>query len=204
MNSLERVLATVNHQEPDRVPLGEWGIDHDHVSRIIGKDTFWRNRKATTIALWENRRDEVVESMKEDCVRLVEALDYDIITVEKVPSKNHHCADTPKQIAEGTWEDSKGRIYRYAPSNDSISLMYDPNAPEARFEIDDSDVENAMKSLQQPEDESVYELIDFIAERYAGKKAILCRDLGFYGEIHGPFHGDYEHNLILTLTSTMN
>ena len=84
MNSLERVLATVNHQEPDRVPLGEWGIDHDHVSRIIGKDTFWRNRKATTIALWENRRDEVVESMKEDCVRLVEALDYDIITVEKV------------------------------------------------------------------------------------------------------------------------
>ena len=201
MNSLERVLATINHQEPDRVPLGEWGIDHDHVSRIIGKDTFWRNRKATTIALWENRRDEVVESLKEDCVRLVEELDYDIITVEKVPPKSHHCSDTPKQISEGTWEDSKGRIYRYAPSNDSISLMYNPLAPEPRFEIDDSDVENAMKSLEQPEDESVYELIDFIAERYRGKKAILCRDLGFHGEIHGPFHGDYEHSLIITLTS---
>jgi len=39
MTSKERVLKTINHEEPDRVPVGEWGIDHDHVSRIIGKHT---------------------------------------------------------------------------------------------------------------------------------------------------------------------
>ena len=63
MNSKERVLRTISHEEPDRVPVGEWGIDHDHVSRIIGRHTYWRNRKDETIALWEGRRDDVVESL---------------------------------------------------------------------------------------------------------------------------------------------
>lgn len=53
MNSKQRVEATINHVEPDRVPVGEWGIDHDHVSKIIGRHTYWRNRKDTTIALWK-------------------------------------------------------------------------------------------------------------------------------------------------------
>ena len=30
MTSKERVVKTINHQEPDQVPIGEWGIDHDH------------------------------------------------------------------------------------------------------------------------------------------------------------------------------
>ena len=36
MNSRERVLTTISHKEPDRVPIGEFGIDHDHVSNILG------------------------------------------------------------------------------------------------------------------------------------------------------------------------
>ena len=56
MTRKERVVATINHREPDCVPVGEWGIDHDHVSAIIGHHTYWRNRKDTTIALWEGRR----------------------------------------------------------------------------------------------------------------------------------------------------
>ena len=62
MTSKERVLKAIRHEVPDRVPTGEWGIDHDHVSRILGRPTFWRNRRETTLALWEGRRDEVVES----------------------------------------------------------------------------------------------------------------------------------------------
>ena len=36
---------------------------------------------------WDNRRDEVVGSMIEDYAALIEKLDYDIVTVELVPSK---------------------------------------------------------------------------------------------------------------------
>jgi hypothetical protein len=74
MNSKERVQTTIAHREPDRVPAGEWGIDHDHVSRILGRHSYWRNRKDTTIALWEGRRDEAVESMKEDCMETEETI----------------------------------------------------------------------------------------------------------------------------------
>ena len=39
MNSKERVMVAVEHKRPDRVPVGEMGIDHDHVSRILGHHT---------------------------------------------------------------------------------------------------------------------------------------------------------------------
>ena len=64
MTSKERVLKAINHEEPDRVPVGEFAIDHDHVSLIIGRHTYWRNRRDVTLALWDGRRDEVVESYK--------------------------------------------------------------------------------------------------------------------------------------------
>ena len=82
MNSKQRVLKTIEHQQPDRVPIGEWGIDHDHVSRIIGRETYWRNRKDTTLALWAGKRDEVVEGLKRDYAELVETLSYAQLVVE--------------------------------------------------------------------------------------------------------------------------
>ena len=136
MTSKERVLKTIDHKEPDRVPIGEWGIDHDHVSRIIGHHTYWRNRKDTTLALWEGRRDEVVESMKNDLVELVEKLDYDVIVVEMVPPKGYKPLDPPRKTGDGIWEDTKGNVYKYAASNDSIVCLTHPEPKEALTEED--------------------------------------------------------------------
>lgn len=197
MTSKERVLTTIAHKEPDRVPVGEWGIDHDHVSKIIGRHTYWRNRKDTTLALWNNARDEVVESLKTDCAALVDALDYDIITVELVPPKNHFTQDKPRQVADGVWEDSKGNVYKYASSNDSISCV---TPPEGVFELTDEDVERAMEAAATI-DPSRFELIDFICARYGKEKAILCRSMDIYTPLFSPFHGDFNHDLMLTCTS---
>lgn len=194
MNSKERVLKTIAHEEPDRVPVGEWGIDHDHVSRIIGRHTYWRNRKDTTIALWEGRRDEVVESLKNDCVELVEKLDYDIVTVEMVPPKGYMHPDPPRKIAEDTWEDSRGNIYRYAASNDSIICL---SHPEPKEEVTEEDIENAFKQVENM-DESIFELIDFIGDRYGNEKAVLGRDIDPYGVLMYPFGGDFNHQLIIS------
>lgn len=81
MNSKERVLKALDHEEPDRVPVGEWGIDHDTVERVIGHDTYWRARAKTTKALWAGKRHEVVQSYKEDIVELIEKLDQDLVPV---------------------------------------------------------------------------------------------------------------------------
>ncbi len=195
MTSKERVLKAIHHEEPDRVPVGEWGIDHDHVSRIIGHHTYWRNRKDTTLALWEGRRDEVVESLKNDYVELIEKLDYDLITVELVPPKGYCPEDPPKKIAEGVWEDKKGNIYKYAASNDSIMCM---NHAAPRETITEEEIADAMHPKI---DESQFELIDFISEKYGAHKAILSRDIDIYGVLMAPFGGDQVHQLILPMTA---
>lgn len=194
MTSIERVLKTIAHEEPDRVPVGEWGIDHDHVSRIIGRHTYWRNRKDTMLALWDGRRDEVVQSMKEDYAALVDALDYDVVTVETVPPKGYRVEDPPRLVGEGVWQDSRGVRYQYAASNDSIQRV---TPRQGKEELSQADVDQALRKAAPPDD-SVYEVIDYFCERYRGKKAILCRSIDIYSCLLDPFGGDYDHGLMLT------
>lgn len=196
MTAKERVLMTINHQEPDRVPVGEWGIDHDHVTEILGRHTYWRNRRDTTLALWDNRRDEVVESMKADYAELVEKLDYDIVTVELVPSKNHHVAQKPREIDPGTWEDAQGNVFKYAASNDSIMCV---SKREGKYEITERDVEEALAKVEAMDD-SQYELIDFCCDRFGKDRAILCRDINIYTPLFQAFGGDFDSDLIRTVT----
>lgn len=197
MTSKERVLKAINHEEPDRVPIGEWGIDHDHVSKVIGRHTYWRNRKDTTLALWDNRRDEVVESMTEDYIELIEKLDYDIVTVELVPSKNHFVKKKPRETAPGTWEDEAGNIYKYAASNDSIMCVYKAGAKE---ELTEKDIEEAWARVEAIDD-SQFELIDRCCERFGKEKAILCRSVDIYATLFEPFHSDFDGELMLTMSA---
>lgn len=195
MNGKQRVEKAIRHEIPDRVPTGEWGIDHDHVSKIIGHHTYWRNRKDETIALWEGRRDEVVESYKQDCVELVEKLDYDVITVGLMPPKGYRHPDPPRKIGDGLWEDSKGNRYKYAASNDSIMSFAQRPAIE---EVSDEQIEEKIASLASF-DESRFELVEFICQKYAGEKAILFRGIDIYGCLMGIFGGDHTHELTMPL-----
>lgn len=198
MNSKSRAMETINFREPDRVPLGEWGIDHDHVSRILGHHTYWRNRKDTTIALWEGRRDEVVDSLKEDSVALVKALDYDIVTVYLVPPKDYFTEDPPKKKGEGIWEDSKGNRYKYAASNDSIMFM--GKSPE-KDQLSEEDIQTANKRAEDI-DETVFELVDHVYEKFKDEKIILFRDIDIYGFMTSPFGGDFNHKLLISAFSS--
>ncbi|HHT35665.1 MAG: uroporphyrinogen decarboxylase family protein [Candidatus Wallacebacter cryptica] len=196
MTSKERVLKTIAHQEPDRVPVGEWGIDHDHVSRIIGRHTYYRNRRDETIAIWEGRRDEVVGSYKHDYEELIKKLDYDIITVDLVPPRGYIHPDPPRRIGEGVWEDSRGRIYKYAASNDSIMCI--DNKEPAREQVTDEDLARLFASLDQMDD-SIFELVDYFGAKYGDEKVVLFRGIDIYDCLMNVFGGDQEHQLILPL-----
>lgn len=195
MNSKERVLTTIRHEEPDRVPLGEWGIDHDHVSKIIGRPTYWRNRKESQLAYWAGKRDEVVEGLKQDMAAFVEALDYDIVMVELVPPKGFAPADPPQPAGEGLWKDSAGNEFRYAASNDSIICM--TTAP-AREALEDADIENFIKRGDNI-DRSTYELVQFAVERFGKDRAIVFRGPNLFESILGLFGGDHGHMYLMTL-----
>ena len=195
MTSKQRVYETIMHREPDRVPVGEYGIDHDHVEKIIGRKTYWRNRKDTTLALWQNRRDEVVEGMKRDCDALVRALDYDVVTVDLVPPKSHYCEDPPRQTADGVWEDGSGNVYRYAQSNDSITCM---TSASGILELT-PDMVGSIEDAADRIDDSAFELVDFICEKYGNEKAVLFRGLNVAGFLDSPFGGDFCHSISLSL-----
>ena len=56
----ERVLKTLQHQEPDIVPWGEHFIDYNVYEDILGRPTLVHAKFRETQALWEGRRDEAV------------------------------------------------------------------------------------------------------------------------------------------------
>lgn len=194
MNSFQRVIATLEHQQPDRVPLGEWGVDHDHISKILGRHTYWRNRKDSTIALWDRRRDEVVESEKKDYFEFVEKMDYDLVTVDLNSPKNYTHPDSPKKVSEGVWKDSQDRIYKYTASNDSISAMFHQPAKE---ELTEADINGLYENINNFDD-TQFEVIDYINKKCGKQRALLFRGMHVYSSMMDVFGGDMAHKLMLT------
>ena len=82
MNSRQRVIAVMQGEIPDRLPVGEYAVDCDTIERVIGHETFLRAKAKSQIAFWEGRRDEVVQSWREDFIELHKKLPvFDIVNL---------------------------------------------------------------------------------------------------------------------------
>lgn len=193
MNSIERFLVSNSHHEPDRVPIGEWGVDCDHVSRIIGRHTYWRNRRDSIVALWEGRRDEVVESKKNDYAELIEKIDYDVIPVHLVPPKGYCHPNPPKQVADGVWEDSKGAVYKYAASNHSIMCMTPSPAKE---DVTEDEIAEAIAQIPDFNN-GEFEVVDHICKKFGKTRAVVFRDIYIDDVALALFGGDASHRLMM-------
>jgi hypothetical protein len=189
MTSKERVLTTIKLQEPDKVPLGEWGVDHDIVEKIIGRSTFYRAKAASQKALWQGRREEVVESWKRDLVELTEKLNYDLVLVFPVPPKNQPPVKV-KKIDATTWQDEDGNIFKYSAGNDAFIRVKKESSLSPPFRF--SDFEEYFRKLVTNfgfrmegegergyrfilEDPSVLELIEYVVSRLGEEKFIVAR-----------------------------
>lgn len=196
MTSIERILTALRHQEPDRVPLGEWGIDHDHVSKIIGRHTYWRNRRDCTLAYWEGRRDEVVAGKIRDYAELINMLDYDLIPVDFVPPKNYRLDDPPQPVGEGKWCDSKGKTYIYSASNDSIAAVQ--HASEGKEHLKEEEIECWLRNASNI-DETRFEVVDAIMAKFGKDRAVIFRGLSVIDPLFALFGGGQEHRLMIPL-----
>ncbi len=125
MTSKERVINALEFKEADRVPVAEWGIDHDTCEQVLGRKTFWRSKAEITKALWEGRRDEVVESFKNDLIEVIDKLDQDMIPAILVPPKGLK-PQKVKNLDDETWEDEFGQIWKYSAGSDCILLIERP------------------------------------------------------------------------------
>ena len=148
MTSKERVFTALQHREPDRVPVGEAYVDYPIIEQVLGRKTFYRAHARETFALWEGRRDEVVEGQKHDLVEFVRRTELDIVPVWRVPPRNQ-IVERPGPIGENTWEDRAGNILQYIPQTEELIVRQRGSRPVESRE-------------QPPPDGSEWELWEYV------------------------------------------
>ncbi len=185
MNDYKKRLLNAFYRDSEQqlAPLGFFAIDSDTAGRVLGRETYWRAKAKCQLAFWDGRRDEVVESWIKDAIELYEKLDViDIIPVAchmagVCPPKNY-TPDPPRKIAEDVWEDKQGRIYKYSPVTDDITIVEDPAVWQREFKAED------YQNLEpQKPDESIFEAVDALIEHFKDKRFLL----GPCGPVEGWF-----------------
>jgi len=89
----ERVIASILHEEPDRVPTAEIGLPL--VDRFLG-----------------NKNSEALRKPGEIQVELIKKLGWDVVVVYLSIDKGMSI-ETPVQVGDILWRDSSGNMIRY-------------------------------------------------------------------------------------------
>jgi len=166
MTSKERVLAILNREPPDMIPWGEWAVDFDTVRAVLGHDTYYRAKAKSQIAFWEGRRDEVVQSWKEDGIEFFKKMDcFDIINIAAMASSiappRDYRPEKPERIDDTTWEFKNGTVYKYSEVTADLTKVHDPTVGTRQYSPADFEGDPVV----EPPDESCFEVVDaFIGE----------------------------------------
>ncbi len=162
----ERVIEALNHREPDRLPVGEIGIDSPIVEKVLGRKTYYRAKWRMFKALWSGERNKVVDSWKKDIVDLVKKLGLDYVPVFLVPSKKKKI-QKPKFINKYTWVDEEGNIWKYSPESQGWPICIKHRKVNFLDELDEIEI-----------DESQFELVRYVVDKLGKTHFILGRGAG--------------------------
>lgn len=180
----ERVIAALEHREPDRVPWGEHSIDFNVYEDILGRETFVQGKIKETLAYWDGRRDEIVESYKRDRLDLVRALDMDILFIGRVPGKGYQPKPYEK-LDDETYRDERGNLYRVSTGTHNL-MPYKRNIEGYRPPTMEG-LEKAIAAVEEQPigdvNDSSFELIHHAIKEMKATHFIMvtCGDIGFPG-----------------------
>ncbi|NPV07924.1 MAG: hypothetical protein HPY83_08180 [Anaerolineae bacterium] len=178
MTSKERVRAAVSRQPVDKTPIGFYVVDYDTIERVIGRKTYVRNKVESQIAFWEGRRDEVVESYKEDTVEFYRKVGIcDLVCFKEaplVPPKGYVPEDPPRRVADDLWRDSKGRVYKVSLVSNEFTLVEDPTRWTTEYTVEQ--FEAPIDST--PPDPTMFEAMDYVLEHLGPTHYIAGRSGG--------------------------
>ena len=148
MNSFERVLAVLNLEEPDRVPIGEIGYDLYSIASVLG----------IPLHKGSANRERTIRREIEVLSRFIEKMDLDVVPVS--PSSPEG-GPKIKKIDEETWIDEWGAKYR---CRDGISWYVGPGLedPNDIMNLDPPDP-NAPGMMDGPE---------ILVKRFKGRRAL--------------------------------
>lgn len=143
----QRLIAALNHEEPDRVPTGENDVDYVLVERLLGHPTLYNARWRERQALWDGRRAEIVADYGSAYVELVHALAWDYVRVPIMPPAREY--RQPVMTGPYSWVDEQGREFHYSPEVGNIATRVDATDmtiddlpdPDEPFAVDPSELE---------------------------------------------------------------
>jgi len=174
MDSKDRFRTALAHREPDRPPIGFFAIDYDTVERVLGRPTYLRAKAKSQLAFWEGRRDEVVQSWKEDAIDLYHKLDViDIVNVGAMASSvappRDYQPDPPERLDATTWRDGRGRVFKLSETTGDITCVEDPERWTRVYRETDFDPDAPVP----PPDPSCYEVPDAVIEALGTDRVVL-------------------------------
>jgi hypothetical protein len=140
--------------------VGEVYVDYPIVEHVLGRKTFYRSHARETFALWEGRRDEVVDNQKRDLVEFIRRTEMDTVPVWSVPPGNR-VVEPPKAIGENLWEDRAGNVLRYVPQTEDLIVA-------------ERGTRQVEPEAQEPPDGSEWELWDYVVQELGETHFILA------------------------------
>ncbi|MCX7787221.1 MAG: hypothetical protein N2442_05955 [Spirochaetes bacterium] len=148
MTGFERVRLALSHREADRVPTGENQVNGKLAQEILGRTTYYSTGWEELQALWQGKRDEVVEDYGRTIVELAEVLEWDYVRVPFVPKRKEYTM--PKMTGPYSWIDETGKEIRFNPDAGNILeqasfpvhiTVEDLPDPDSLFEVDPSQLD---------------------------------------------------------------
>lgn len=151
----DRVIAALNHEEPDCVPTGENAVDFELVEQILGRPTLYNARWRELQALWDGRRDEIVADYGTVHVELVHTLGWDYVRVPVVPPDKEY--RRPVMTGVFSWMDKDDREVHYHPDAGNIvtrvhvddMTVDDLPDPDEPFEVDPTELDAVRHVVQE-------------------------------------------------------
>ena len=174
MTAKERVKAAIERRPSDKVSLGLYAVDHDTIAKVIGRPTYVRNKPGFRKAVFfEGRRDEIVESMKQDVVDFYKKIDcVDLLTLKEaraIPPKGFKPDKPARKIDENTYEDKEG-IWTLNPDNNNQMLERNQSESELKT-YPESEFEDM--TTPGPVDPSCFEVSDHFIANFKDDRYIL-------------------------------
>ncbi|MGI6029222.1 MAG: uroporphyrinogen decarboxylase family protein [Candidatus Heteroscillospira sp.] len=146
----ERMLAHLNHEEPDQICMGENIMHCSMIEQYLGREVLFQNGFKELKALWEGRRDEVIQDGIDVMSTLPQTLGWDYIRVPVCPRKKEYVH--PVMTGPNSWIDPEtGTEMRYnyatagqiAPKYNTEMTIDDLPDPDEEFVVDPSELEVA-------------------------------------------------------------
>jgi hypothetical protein len=141
------MIAQLKLQETDMIPMGENHVHSEFIEEVLGREILYSKGYQELSALWDGRREDIVNDCINVLTELPKALGWDYVRVPAAPKKKEY--KRPTMTSEHSWIDETGKEFHYNPKvgfeiaqkyNTEMTIDELPDIEED-FKVDESEMD---------------------------------------------------------------